>query len=932
MKTHTKIKLALLLSGIFSMSSIANAKMEEVHFTSSANDTTVTALGIEKDKKALPYQIQKVDGSELIRVQDANFVNSLTGRIAGATINASSSGAGGSVRVLMRGARSISGNNGVMYVLDGIPLPQLSTEQPYNIYEGMAQSGDGITTINPQDIESVSVLTGAAASILYGSDAANGVIMITTKKGQAGKLSVNVSNSTTFSSPFVMPEFQNRYDLSWGNKLNTPLNWNPSDFYQTGHTINNSISLSAGSKKNQTYFSAATQNSKGIIPNNDVSRYNISFRNTSNLMKDRLKLDMNFRYTNINEQNMLSQGEYFNPLIPIYLLPMVMLSKDEKLSGHPFKDHYERYDESVGYPVQYWPYDSYNSSIQNPYWTVNRDIFKNKKNRFMGGVGATFAVNNWLNVSARIQYDRDNEKRTRKYYASTTRYLAGQLGSYFENEAKTTQIYSDVMLNANKSIGDFSISATLGASIRDMKYNYSQQGGDLRVANEFTISNLEETASTKYLKDYHDQSKSAFIAAQLGYKNSLYLDLAGRMDWLSFKEKKDAEDYSTDMLYPSAGISVIPTEWFSVKSDVLSFVKLRYSYSEAGSSYQHYIPVGQSFVQAFMGNWKPERTKSHEAGLDASFWGNKINLAFTMYKTVTPDLPIHILRTGGNEAYEYITNDAQIDNKGIELTVGVNQDLGPVRWNSNLTYSINKNKVKYMSYVVNPVTGEETSIESVTVNKTKAYQMRVTNGGSIGDIYVSTLKTDNDGNILIDKNSQTVIPDDEYSYAGNANPDYTIGWANNFAWKGLEIGFVVQARFGGVGVSLTQAIMDAYGLSETSAAARDQGGVWVGNEKIPAYNYYLTTGSNSVGSVYTYDATNIRLAELSVGYNIPVNKWVRWIQGARVSLVGRNLLMFYNKAPFDPESTASTGTFYQGIDYFRQPSLRNMGFAVNLKF
>ncbi len=938
MKKHKKARTILLVSAIFSMS-IANAKSYETGSISFVKDSTVTALGIEKAARTLPYHIQKIEGTELVKVKDGNFVNSLIGRIAGATINTTSTGAGGSVRVIMRGLRSLSGNNNVLYVLDGIPLPQLSSEQPKKTNEGMGQSGDGIFAINPDDIESISVLTGAAASVLYGNDGANGVIMITTKKGQAGKLSVNISNSTTFSSPLVMPEFQNTYN-GWEDKLKYPTNWNPSDFFQTGHTINNSVSLSGGSKVNQTYFSAATQNSKGIIPNNDVNRYHISVRNTSNLLKERLKLDLIFRYTNANEQNMLSQGQLYNPLVPIYMIPDVMLAKgDDKLPGNPYKDYYERYDPSLGYNVQYWPLDGIGAIVQNPYWTINRDIFKNRKNRFLAGLGATFNINEWLKVSAQMQYDRDNEKRTQKKYASTRENSSATAGLFQKNDAKATQFYSDLMLTVNKPIGNFSIDATLGGSIRSRWYDHSIEGGALQIANLFSISNLKAQAAFKNEADYHDQTKSAFVAAQLGYKNGLYLDVAGRMDWLNFKDEYYKNvTFSADNFYPSAGLSLVPTEWFSSKSDILSFMKVHYSYSEAGNSFQYYIPINnikfRMNEKSLIGDMDPERTKSHEVGLNASFLKNKISLSFTMYKTTTDNLQYNVTWTesGGREEVRS-RYGPRIDNKGIELTLGVNQDLGAVKWNSNLTYSINKNKIKCLvDDIPNPLTGENISIDEIIMSREENYKVSLKKGGSVGDIYVYAPETDKNGKVIIDKNSENLIKGVDYIRAGNVNPDYTIGWANNFAWKGLELSFVIHARFGGVGLSLTQATMDKFGVSKSSAIARDNGSVWLGSEQIPTQKYYQIIDQYKIGSIYTYDATNIRLAEMSVGYNIPVNKWVKWIKGARISLIGRNLFMLYNKAPFDPESAAGNDNFYQGIEYFRQPSLRNMGFSVNLKF
>lgn len=274
------------------------------------NEVVVTALGIKKETKALTYNVQEIKAAELVKVKDANFMSALTGKIAGVTINTSSTGVGGGARVVMRGTKSISGNNNALYVVDGIPLPSLSSTQPGDLYTGMGQSGDGISTLNADDIESMSVLTGAAAAALYGSDAANGVVMITTKKGEVGKLSVNVSNSTTFSSPFVLPEFQNTYGselgeyASWGQKLEVPSSYNPSDFFQTGYNVNNSISLSTGSETNQTYFSAATVNARGIIHNNNLDRYNFSVRNSSSMLNGRLTMDLSFMYSRVNEQNM----------------------------------------------------------------------------------------------------------------------------------------------------------------------------------------------------------------------------------------------------------------------------------------------------------------------------------------------------------------------------------------------------------------------------------------------------------------------------------------------------------------------------------------------------------------------------------------------------------------------------------------------------
>lgn len=568
-------------------------------------------------------------------------------------------------------------------------------------------------------------------------------------------------------------------------------------------------------------------------------------------------------------------------------------------------------------------------------------MYNRKKKRLIGGVGAKFDLTSWLNVSGRVHYDRDKENGTEKLYASTV--FADRLGTYYENEIKNTQVYSELLFNARKAVGDFSIDATLGSSLCDTKFDYSNYGGSLEVLNQFELSALDKKRYYSMQWDYHDRTTSLFMLAQLGYKERLFLDLGGRMEWLKFWDDDDSS-FSTDVFYPSVGVSVVPTGWLSDNPDrFLSFLKLNYTYSETGNSFTDYIFLNKERIglepRLVDNNLKPEHTKSHEIGLNAGFLNDKISLAFTMYKTSTSDLPF-----GGYVSVPYPSTSSptdlylmdtgcRIDNKGFELVLGTNMNIGQVKWNGRLTYSINKNEIKQLGEVrKNPITGEDVVLDEVKMAEGGSWYIPLKKGGSIGDIYVTDLQRDAQGNAVVDKTSQNVTPGRDYIYAGNADPKYTMGLANSFAWKGFELDFVIHARFGGVGLSMTQAIMDQFGVSQATAVARDNGGVWVSGENIPAKNYYQTVGGARTGTLYTYDATNIRLAELSLAYHIPVNRWVKWIQDVRVALVGRNLLMLYNKAPFDPESTASTGTWYQGVDFFRQPSYRNMGFSVNLTF
>ena len=368
----------------------------------SLEGTVVTALGIRKEEKSLSYNVQKVEGDIINTVKEANFVSSLQGKVAGLQINQSSSGAGGSTRVVMRGLKSITRSNNALYVIDGIPMPDLRSSQSSGIYE-TPDGGDfeGISNLNPEDIESMSVLSGASAAALYGAQGANGVILITTKKGQEGKLRVNFSNNTTFSSPFVTPEFQNVYGtsatepaMSWGNKLETPTSYNPLDFFQTGFNTSNSIAVSQGNERSQTYVSAATLNSRGIIPNNTYNRYNFTIRNTTELVKDKLILDVSASYMRQYKRNPTIQGLYHNPLVATYLFP-----RGDDITKYQI---FERYDANAGYMKQFWPLE-FIDGVENPYWETKRELFENTAHRYTISGTLKWNITDWMFITGRAR-------------------------------------------------------------------------------------------------------------------------------------------------------------------------------------------------------------------------------------------------------------------------------------------------------------------------------------------------------------------------------------------------------------------------------------------------------------------------------------------------------------------------------------------------
>ena len=382
------------------------------------DEVVVTALGIKREAKALTYNVQEIKAAGITKVKDANFVNSLSGKIAGVTINQSSSGTGGSSRVVMRGTKSLFGENNALYVLDGIPMQGLRTKQSDNFYESVeVADGDGISNINPEDIESMSVLTGASAAALYGNRGANGVILITTKKGAIGKPRISYSNSTSFSRPFVTPEFQNTYGRkegefkSWGDKLEKPSTYNPLDFFQTGFNTMNSIAVSTGTETNQTHISFGAVNSEGIIDNNKYNRYNFTFRNSWDIVKNVLSMDMGLFYIKQNNQNSNGQGMYYNPLVPIYLFP-----PSDDINKYAV---YERYDADRNFKTQYWPYGNQGLGMQNPYWIINRNMFNTDRDRYIISLSMKWNITNWLNIIGRARIDNAYTDFERKLYAST---------------------------------------------------------------------------------------------------------------------------------------------------------------------------------------------------------------------------------------------------------------------------------------------------------------------------------------------------------------------------------------------------------------------------------------------------------------------------------------------------------------------------------
>ncbi len=897
----------------------------------------VTALGIKRSEKALSYNVQGVKGEDMNIVKDANFMNSLAGKVAGVSINASAGGVGGATRVVMRGTKSISGNNNALYVIDGVPILNVTGGSVDSEY-GLA-GGEGISDINPEDIESVNVLTGPSAAALYGSAAANGVVLINTRKGSAGKPKITVSNNTTFSSPFMMPEFQNTYGnkigiyASWGEKLAKPSSFDPADFFNTGALVQNNVSLSTGNDRHQTYISAGTTNGTGILPNHEYSRYNFTFRSVTKLWRDRLTLDYGGSYIIQRNQNMSAQGKYFNPLTAVYTFPR----------GEDFStvQAYERFDTGRNMFLQYWPWGDQAMNMQNPYWVQYRNMRTNKRDRYMLNLNAKYQVNDWLDIAGRVRIDNTVGENEKKYWASTIQLFAGENGSYFANKQHVKLFYGDVIANVDKRLGkDFTLAANVGASWSRERSDLVGGGGKLDIANFFTLNNIIKEYRTLEQNRKHSMlTVSAFANLELGWRSMLYLTATARNDWASSQSGTEQLSF----FYPSVGLSAVVTEMVKLPRWI-SFLKLRGSYAEVGSPLPQYLSSATYQFNSSTGYYEtytrfvpdklyPEMTRSWEVGMDLRLWQERLTLDITYYKSNTNKQTFQIPISGSSGYSSMVVQSGCVQNKGVEAVLGVKLRSGDFSYNASFAYTLNRNKIKSMVPYYTTLDGQVGSLNQITKSNIDggAASFILREGGTMGDLWTkNVIKKDEDGNYLVNAGGKLEIAALSQK-VGSVVPKYMLSMNNDFRYKGFRAGFQLHARVGGKVLSATQAYLDGYGVSKASAAARDNGGVPVNQGKVDAETWYTTIGTGKVYSHYIYNATNIRLQEASIGYTLP-KRWFRDVCSIDISLVGRNLWLIYCKAPFDPESASSTDTYYQGIDFFMQPSLRSYGFSVKLNF
>lgn len=1017
----------------------------------------VTAMGIMRKESSLTYSTQKIKAEDLTKVQDPNVANSLEGKISGITITPSAGGAGGASKIILRGNKSILGNNSPLIVVDGVPMTNNIRGQASDLlYNGVSEGSDPLSMINPDDIESINVLKGANAAALYGAAAANGVVMITTKKGKEGKLDINFSSNVTFDNPLLTPKLQKTYGAvftpgqglstgGWGERLGTktyteqeltvPVNSelfpnqnhllhlrnvardNVKDFFRTGVTTNNSISVSSGTEKVQTYFSFANSHSNGMIDNNSYNRNTISLRQTYNLFK-RLRIEASVNYVLTKTTNRPGGGTLMNPIYHLYTTPANVdlgyyrdnysvdnahwIAKNQSLyTALPNGD----FSWTTGLTTtlsgtrQNWAYMQ--GGENNPYWLTRQNTSVQKNNRVYGYVTGKLDIFDGLNFQARVSIDHTNFDSESKRYATTLAPVdLFPYGTYYKSAERTEEIYTDYLLSYNKEFNDtWNVSATAGW----VGHVIRTTGMNVNIGNATYVSGTRQKLSsrinwfdtragdlgntTPYRSTNWD--KAALFTAQLGWKDMVFVDASYRKDWYrafrQFKDRGLSESYG----YFGLGANAIVSKLVKLPEEI-SYLKYRLSYSEVGNSIPNIFfskgtenfetgAVSPSPYNRFA-NPIPEKSKSFETGVEASFFGSRLDLDFTYYNALSTNQYMIASFADGRSTP---INSAKTRNSGIEATVGYNfKFANSLAWRTAVNFSYNDNKILKTAY-------NEDGTEALITSNVGGVRVRYKEGGRMGDMYVTDYRRtptggydtqgffkrnddgtftaynyvyDEKGNIAVDAqgNAQTVAyTGNEWNtfglaryetsnnklfnrYVGNMNSNVQMGWTNTVTYKDFSLSFLVNGRIGGKVVSLTEGYLDNLGLSQKSADDRmkAEANNWIANgmqlmllpdgsgNYVPVKNYYEGIGGSKNPLEYIYSATNFRLRELSLGYtfkNLLGNG-----RNLNLSFIARNLFFIYKDSPVDPDVSLSTGNGMSAFEVFNMPSARSYGFSLKL--
>ena len=923
---------------------VAGRRVVDVAMQMDANilqEAVVSALGITRAARSLTYAAQSISSEEIASNRAGNMITSLAGKASGVTVTQSSAGMGGSAKISIRGFRSVSGGNEPLYIINGVPMANDPTVSGDTYGSGGSYSydrGDGIGNINPDDIESISILKGASASALYGTEAANGVILITTKKGKAGTFSVSVNSSTSFDKVAYGHKLQKDYGhldnwYSWGSKISNGTSAYDT-FFTTAPSFNNSISIQGGSERNQTYLSYGNS-WQGTVLDNDghLNRHNLTLRNTT-YFRPNLSLDASIQMIRQYVKNRPATGGlYNNPLLGIYHFPADM-------DIAPYKKEFEIYDMDRNIMKQNWIKVPNSNIDQNPYWILNRMPYETWRHRAIGSLTLRWDITPKVYVQARGSADFTADRYEHKVYATTPPdQINSANGMYKFGQSNDLTAYGDFLAGYKDKWGDFALNATIGTSIRygesyGVSHDSRAGGGELYFANIFTMHNMTARAGSQSW--YRSELIGVFGTATLSFKDWLFLDVTGRNDWSSTLAYSTS--FKTGFFYPSVGISAILNEAFNMPSWIDLF-KVRASYAVVGNDLPSRItnPLGSvseqgtisSNTTAPFGELKPELSASLEAGFDLRLFNSRLTLDFEYYKTNTRNQLFSLEAPAGSGYTSYYVNSGNIQNQGIEATLGI----VPVEnrnfvWRSNFNIGLNRNKVISLN--------DDITTYSINSASNHGYEMRLVEGGSYGDIYGRTLARDANGKLLLDDEGLPYQGSATWEYLGNTEAKLTVGWNNNIQIGNFNLGFLIDARLGGIFIDMTQADIDGYGSALVTATDRNRGyAEYEGIKFNNVQKFYERVGTYyGITEYYTYDGTNIRLREASLGFSLP-KKWLGnngFVKDCSISAIGRNLCFFYKKTAVDPDALLDIDGGYQGFSFYNMPATRSIGFNVKITF
>ncbi|MFC4870517.1 SusC/RagA family TonB-linked outer membrane protein [Negadavirga shengliensis] len=921
------------------------------------SEVVVTAFGLEREKKALTYTVQDVSTRELSEARELNVMNSLSGKVAGLSINRAGSGVGSPTRVILRGNRSISGDSQPLYIVDGVPA-------------------NGIENLNPDDIESINVLKGPNAAALYGSRANNGAIVVNTKRGAATGFNVTLNTSYMFDEPLLLTNYQNIYgqgsngnyapgsEFSWGPRMDgsSVADWSPDpnrpqdsysflpqpnnvrDFFRTGHNLATTLAITGGNERNQTYFSYTYTDAAGVVPNNDLSRHSINLRLT-NKLTDRLTLDSKINYIRQDIDNQLAQGENFsNPIRHIYRLPRNIRTEDIS--------RFEYVNEAGLLRQNYFNPGSNGGA--NPYWAINRNLRVNTLDRIVAFTSLNYELAEGLTVLARAALDRSFGTNEEKLYNDS--YIIAQNGRYTFGNSESMEINTDFLISYEKTLSqDWYFNVNLGGNSRINRNSSlsSNTGQNMIVPNFFAMQNTQQVVSTHGVGSPRDVN-SLYSFGQLAWKNAIFLDVTARNDWSSTLPRQN-----WSFFYPSVGLNAVVSDlvqfpqWFT-------FAKARASFAEVGNDTSPYqLQRTAAFAAGGLGgylslsttlpneNLLPETTRSIEIGGDFRFMDNRLGLDFTYYKTNSINQLFTVALPVGSGASSFFTNGGDVQNEGIEAVVNIT----PIR-RSDFNWNITANFARNIS-MVNEINDERPSI---VVGSDFLRQFRVEEGKMFGEVYSRGYLRDDQGRVIVGENGVPRTTPGFTVRVANYNPIWIGGIQNSFTYKNFRANFTIDFRQGGSIASLTNAIIYADGVTEETLEGRDGGlifgqnfmahetavreaedGTYVPND-IPttAELFWVNMGGRNapIGEVFSVSATNVRMREAVIGYSIPRSKLEGLpLNSVNISFVARNLFFFLNEAKnIDPDVTVGTAASAAGFDSFGPPTARSFGLNLNLGF